>query len=452
MISQVLLLLILAAAMVALILGMARKPEIAIIAILSSELIATHYQLPSLPVGSVTIFASDIPTVALLAATVVRPYLGVRRRQVSTAILSIFLIAILGLVRGSRAFGLQLAGNNAREILAFCAAALFFSTVTITPDFIKYLRRWLTLSAIFVIAVGIVFWMQNGFGEFSSGGQRGLRGLDALILLFATLTSIVIPYGRTRTQNLIAPAIGFLVLVLALQRSVAVAGIVSLIVIVLFGGRLRTRRSSRVTRILLIVGGLSVGLLILAGPTGLTTDLSTAVETTTTQEGTFSWRLEGWQILIKDQLASPIQNILLGKPAGAGSSRVIGETVVTVAPHSMYVSLFGSVGLIGLAIMIWLLASTFRRNIVNVRSEFTFTATVGLLVTALLAAQVTYFISYSAGFIAGLIIGLAASLAWFGAIDPENEALQGKLPSSRSPDRAARYQPRLPQIDEPILP
>ena len=151
-------------------------------------------------------------------------------------------------------------------------------------------------------------------------------------------------------------------------------------------------------------------------------------------------------------MASPIQNILLGKPAGAGSSRVIGETVVTVAPHSMYVSLFGSVGLIGLAIMIWLLASTFRRNIVNVRSEFTFTATVGLLVTALLAAQVTYFISYSAGFIAGLIIGLAASLAWFGAIDPENEALQGKLPSSRSPDRAARYQPRLPQIDEPILP
>ena len=452
MISQLLVLTILFAGMIALILGMARKPEIAIIAVLSSEVVATHYRLPALPLGSVTIFASDIPTFALLIATVVRPYLGVRRRPVSTAILSVFLLAILGLVRGSRAFGLPLAGNSAREILAFCAAALFFSTVTITPEFIKYLRRWLTLAAIFIIVVGIIFWSQNGFGEFSSGGQRGLRGLDALILLFATLTSIVIPYGRTRTQNLIAPAIGFLVLVLALQRSVAIAGVISLIVIVVFGGRLRTRRSSRVTRILLIVGGLSVGLLVVAGPTGLTNDLSTAVETTTTQEGTFSWRLEGWQILIKDQLASPIQSILLGRPSGIGSSRVIGETVVTVAPHSMYVSLFGSVGLIGLAIMIWLLASTFRRNIVNVRSEFTFTATVGLLVTALLAAQVTYFISYSAGFVAGLVIGLAASLAWFGAVDPEIEALQKELHPNKPRQPTARYQPRLPQIDEPILP
>lgn len=452
MITQALLVVILGAGMVALVLGLARKPEIAIVLILFSEVVATRYALPSLPLGPVTIFASDLPTICLLVATAVRPYFGVRRRQISAALLSIFLIALLGLLRGYRAFGLTAAGNSSREILAFSAAALFFSAVTITPELIRFLRRWLVITSIFLIVVGLLFLVQEGFGEFSTGGKRGLRGLDALIILFATITSIVIPYGRTRVQNLVVPSAGFIVLVLALQRSVAVAGVVSLIVIVLFGGRLRTRRSSRVTRILLITGGLAVGALVLAGPTGLTNDLSTAVETTTTQEGTFSWRLEGWQILIKEQLSSPIQSILLGKPAGTGSSRLIGDTIVSVAPHSMYVSFFGEVGLIGLAILVWLIASTFKRNVANVRSEYAFTATVGLLATAFLTAQVTYFISYSAGFIAGLVVGLTASLAWFGTLDPEVEASREESTPSRPPMEIPRYRPRLPQIDEPILP
>ena len=452
MISQLLILVMLAAGMVALVLGVARKPDIAVLLLLASEVIATHYTLPSIGLGSLTIFASDVPTAVLLSATAIRPYLGLRRRQISTPLLGIFVLAMLGLARGARAFGLQLAGNSAREILAFSAAALFFSTVAITPDFIRAMRKWFLVASIFIIFVGVLFWVRNGFGEFSSGGERGLRGLDALVLLFATIISIVIPYGRTRAQNLIAPAIGFIVLVLALQRSVAIAGIVSLIVIVLVGGRLRTRRSSRVTRVLLIVGGLSVALLVLAGPAGLTTDLNTAVETTTSQEGTFSWRLEGWQILIEDQLASPIQSILLGEPAGRGSSRMIGESLVTVAPHSMYVSLFQSTGIIGLAIMIWLLVSTFRRNIVNIRSEYAFSATVGLLFTALLAAQVTYFISYSAGFTAGLVVGLSASLAWFGAVDPEIEELKMAAAVPDLPPVMHRSpRPDQPRIEPPFL-
>ena len=451
MIAQVLMLLIMGAGFVALVLGMARKPSIAVLVVLATEIISRRFTLPLIPLGTLTVFAADLATPALLAATVLRPYFGFRRRQISTPLLAIFLLASLSFVRGTRAFGLQIAGNGSREILAFSAAALFFSTVAITPEFINAVRKWFVIASAAITVAGIQFWIQNGFGEFSAFGRRGLSGLEALIVLLATILTITVPYGRTRAQNLMAPSIGFLVLLLSLQRSVAISGMVALIVVVVFGGRIRTRRSSRVTRVLLIVGGLAVGVLVLAGPSGLTSDLSTAVESSTTQEGTFSWRLEGWQVLIKSQLSGPVQHILLGNPAGSGSARMIGDTLVTVAPHSMYVSMFQEVGIVGLAVMIWLLASMFRRNIVNLRSGLAFTAKAGLLVTTLLAALVTYFISYSSGLVAGLVVGLAASLAWFGAIDPEFEASQIQPAPILPPVTPVPNQLNLPHIDQPTL-
>lgn len=457
MISEGFLLLVGAGGLVVVILSIARRPAFAVLLVLVSEVASSRFTLPTLPLGSVTIFVTDLPTVALLAAIVVRPYLGVQRRKVSTALAALFLLVLLGLVRGIRVFGLQSAGNYSREILAFTAAALFFSTVAITPGFIAGLRRWFTVIGAFLVSMAVLFWIQNGFGGFSTNGERALRGIQALVLLLGTIIAIVVPYGRTRTRNLTPPIIGFLVLVLTVQRSVAVAGVVALIVIVLIGGRSRTRRSSLVTRFLLVIGGLAVGFLVLAGPTGLTRDLGTAVETSTIQEGTLNWRLEGWRVLIGNHISGSVPSLIVGEPAGSSDLRVVGDSVVTVAPHSEYVSMSKSVGIVGLLIALWLLVSTFRRNVVNVRSDYTFTATAGLLFATLLAAQVTYFITYSAGLVAGLVVGLSASLAWFGAVDPEVEeqraaqvrALLLEAPRTPALGRSRRSEP--PPIDQPVL-
>lgn len=455
MITSAFLLLVGACGFVAVAVGIARKPEFAVVLVLASELAVSRYTLPPLSFGSLTIFLNDLPTLALLAAVAIRPYLGVQRRRFSMTLLVLLLLTVLGLVRGIRVFGLQIAGNNSREILAFAAAALFFSTVTITPKFIDALRRWFTVAGAVLIVTALLFWAQNGFGGFSTSGQRALRGLEALILLFATIITIVLPYGRTRTRNLTLPIVGFIVLVLTVQRSVAVAGIISLIIIVLIGGRVRTRRSSIVTRFLLVIGGLSVGFLVLAGPTGVTQDLGTALGTSTTEEGTFSWRLEGWRILITEQLSGSVPSIVIGEPAGSSNLRIIGESIVTVAPHSEYVSLFKSVGIVGLGLMVWLLVGTFRRNVVNVRSEFTFTATVGLLFATMLASLVVYFITYSSGLTGGLVIGLSVSLAWFGALDPESESrMSDEAPTPTVTPPAAIPMLRRgapPPIDQPVL-
>jgi hypothetical protein len=455
MITTAVVLLVGACGFVAVAVGIARKPEFAVVLVLLSELAVSRYALPPLSFGSLTIFLNDLPTLALLAAVVIRPYLGVARRRFSMTLLVVLLLAVLGLARGIRVFGLQIAGNNSREILSFAAAALFFSTVVITPKFIDALRRWFTVAGGVLITTALLFWAQNGFGGFSTSGQRALRGLEALILLFATIITIVVPYGRTRTRNLTLPIIGFIVLVLTVQRSVAVAGIIALIVIVLIGGRVRTRRSSTVTRFLLVIGGLAVGFLVLAGPTGVTQDLGTALGTSTTQEGTFSWRLEGWRILISEQLSGSVPSIVVGEPAGSSNLRVIGDSIVTVAPHSEYVSLFKSVGIVGLALMVWLLVATFRRNVVNVRSEYTFTATVGLLFATMLASLVVYFITYSSGLTGGLVIGLSVSLAWFGAVDPEREAagpeMEPSLPVTPPTTVPTSRRGAPPPIDQPVL-
>lgn len=440
----------------ALVVGIARRPGLAVLLVLASEIASSRFSLPPLTFGSLTVFVTDFPTAALLAALALRPYLGVQRRRLSMPLLALLLLAMVGLVRGIRVFGLQIAGNNSREILAFAVAALFFSTVTITPKFLEELRRWFVVAGSFLIITAVLFWTQNGFGGFSTSGQRALRGLEALILLFATIVTIVVPYGRTRTRNLALPAVGFVVLALTVQRSVAVAGIIALIIIVLIGGRVRTRRSSIVTRFLLVIGGVSVGFLILAGPTGVNQDLGTALGTSTTEEGTFNWRLQGWNILVREQLSGSIPSIVIGEPAGSSNLRVIGESVVTVAPHSEYVSLLKSVGVVGLGLMVWLLVSTFRRNVVNVRSELTFTATVGLLFATLLGALVVYFITYSTGLIGGLAVGLAVSLAWFGAFDPEYAELEIDQPPPAPIPPPVAVGPRSrrsapPPIDQPVL-
>lgn len=421
MIIEALSLLLGLAFMSLLVVGFARRPEIAVPIVLLIELTNNRYRLPTVSIGSLAIYASDLATIALLAATALRPILRVRRRQISGPLLLLVVLTLLGFARGYRAFGLQTAGNNAREMLAFGAAALFFSTVVITPEFVATLRRWFTIASLVLFAITAVFLLQNGFGSYSIDGQRSLDSRDALVLMFAIVIAVVIPYGRTRTRNLAFPVVGALVLIISLQRSVVLAGAVALIVIVLFGGRARTRRSSRSTRFLIATGGLAVAVLILAGPTGLDQDFGTAVETSTIQGGTFNWRLEGWQILVERQITGSTPNLMVGNPAGTGSARVIEGELVQVAPHSHYVSLLQSVGVVGLGVMIWLLVATFRRNVVNLRSTLTFTATVGLLFAALLAALSTFFVSYSVGIVGGLVVGLAVSLAWFGARDPEAE-------------------------------
>jgi len=436
MISEALFLLVGVVGLVLVIVLIAKRAEHAVLLVLASELLTSRFILPTISAGSLTLYVADFVAPALLVATALRPYLGVKRRRIHPVLLALLALTLLGVARGIRVFGLQVAGNGAREILAFTAAGVFFSTVSITPRFIDGTRRWFMVAGGFTVLIAVLYWIQNGFGGFTSVGGRALRGLDALILLAATIIAIVVPYGRTRTRNLALPSIGFVVLVLSVQRSVAIAGILALIVIVLVGGRLRTRRSSLVTRLLLAIGGLSIVFLVFTGPAGLTQDLGTAVSTSAAEEGTFVWRIQGWQILIGNQVSGSVPSILIGEPAGSSNLRIIGESVVTVGPHSEYVSLFKSTGIIGLGIMLWLLISTFRRNLMNTRSDLTFTATVGLLFTALLTAQVTYFVTYSVGLIAGLVVGLAVSLAWFGAVDPEAEERVLLDPDSIAPEPA----------------
>lgn len=456
MIAQVLLVVVGLIGLVATTVTIARRPEFAVALILVSEFLSAGFILPQIRARIVTLYPGDFVVVALLVAVALRPYLGVARRKAPLALLSLVALASIGFLRGWRVFGLQVAGNDSREIFSFLSAALFFSTVVIDPEFMSRLRRYFTAIGALLVGSALVFWSRQGFGGFATSGQRALTGLAALLLLFATIIAIVVPYGRSRTQNLVVPAIGLATLILTVQRSVAIAGIIALIIIVLVGGRSRTRRSSLVTRFLLVIGGISVGFLVLAGPVGLTEDLGTAVSTSTTQEGTFNWRLEGWRILVGEQLSGSVPSVIIGEPAGSSYLRVIGDSVVTVAPHSEYVSLFRSVGIVGLAIMVWLLISTFRRNVVNVRSTLTFTATTGLLLATLLASLLVYFITYSTSLLGGLVVGLSVSLAWFGARDPEAQVPTAIDDVVAPPPVRPIVDPpvprsSLPPVDQPVL-
>src|ERR1019366_5187743 len=92
-------------------------------------------------------------------------------------------------------------------------------------------------------------------------------------------------------------------------------------------------------RRLVVVGAvLAVVLLVAAGPPGVTTSLAAGYDqTSTTQNSTFSWRLQGWSALINRQIAGPGADLAVGSPSGTGDARVIDGGIVTAAAHSEYV-------------------------------------------------------------------------------------------------------------------
>ena len=121
----------------------------------------------------------------------------------------------------------------------------------------------------------------------------------------------------------------------------------------------------------------------------------------------FSWRLQGWSILINRQISGPHTDLIVGSPSGTGYERVINGSTATVAPHSEYISVLDETGIIGVALLVWVYMRALRKSRRRLRSSSAFVSQVALLFTALLALQLTYFIGYSEGALVGLMLGLA---------------------------------------------
>jgi len=411
--------------------GFAVLPAMAIPLTVLVELGAASLVTPVAMVGPFHVYAGDLLAVALAVATLIR------LRQHGTAVrptgpLVVFLaILLLGVLRGVAAFGIQPSLVAGRQMLAMLTAAVFFSTVRVTPELVRVLRNWLLLASCVLVTVAAIFWLQHGFGTFAVTGARALNALQALIVLETTIVVVVFPPFRALVFRSLVPLCGLIVVVLSTQRTVWAAGLVAAAVLVVVRQKSRGSTSPGGRRLVVVAAVLAVVLLVGAGPPGVTSSLTAGYQqTSATQNSTFSWRIQGWSDLINRQITGSGTDLAVGSPSGTGNQRLINGSVVNVEAHSEYVSTLTGTGLIGLALLIWLYVVALRRSRRQLRSPSAFVGQVALLFVTILALQLTYFVGYSSGGLVGLMLGLACGFVPASDEAPPAEGLQHLMPAT----------------------
>ncbi len=365
---------------------------------------------PSITVGGFHFYLEDVFCVALVGGTGVRVVM--RKGVAVPGLVGLWLLVVLAIVRGVSMFGLQPAVNEARQLLYFTAAMVYFSTVPGHPRFIASFRRaWLFVGTL-MVGVGVFHWAQSGLGALTSNSVSGriLTGSGAALVLEAAVVALVFPVGRGMWRWLF-PTICLGVVALSLQRTTWIAACVGLLVLVVSAIRIGERKSIALARTILAMVGVALALLLVVGPVGVDSTLGGGSGSSFAQAGTFGWRVAGWQQLVPRQLSGSVENLLLGNPAGSGFARVIDNQEVTVAAHSEYVTVFVSLGIIGLLLLVALLVSLVKALRRRTRSQDDTDRRIAMLFLALVAIEFVEFVSYSWGTAFGLVLGIAMAFS-----------------------------------------
>jgi len=385
-----------------------RSPRLALPLLLLVELGNAANYSGVILIGRFHIYPGDLLTVSLFIAAIVR-WGQQSEKHRPTKILMVFTgLVLIGFLLGAKKFGVQTSVVADRQILAMCATAIFFSTVSVTSAFVKTIRNWFLIASAVVAAVALRFWVVHGLGTYATTGTRAIDALAALVVLESIILVIAMPPIRHSSLQFIIPLLGFITVLFSVQRTVWAAGVVGVAVFVLIGKKKQGALSTVARRGLAVVGLLSIILLVAAGPSSVSTSLSAGIQkTSATQSSTFSWRLQGWSQLISRQVhGSPIY-LLIGSPSGTGSDRSINGEIVTVSPHSEYVLALESTGIIGTFSLLAICAGLLKKLKRRLRSQSLDDSQLATLCMVLLATQLTFFIAYSAGLIAGLTLGLS---------------------------------------------
>lgn len=389
-----------------------RRPGPAIALLLLFEVGNAALITPGFAIGGVHVYLQDLFTVALFFAAIARIYAATELAMPPKALIAVIGLLLLGLARGIVTLGLQVAVNDDRELLQMLSAAIFFATFPITPSLIRAFRNWLLAAATFLSISAFVYWGRHGFATFTTSGTRALDGLQALIVLTATIVVFVFPPTRKPLVRWVVPVVGVLVVLLSTQRTVWAAGFVACVVLLLARQRHQNTGSTFTRRFLLVAAGAVVLVVVFFGPTGIRTDVTAGYQqTSVSQPSTFSWRIQGWSIILNRQIAGPTSDLLIGSPSGTTNTRIIGGQVTNAPVHSEYLESLTHTGLAGVALLLYLCLSCIGRIRRKLRTSDPFIAEGAVLFLSLLALDMIYFVGYSEGAFVGLLLGLACGFA-----------------------------------------
>jgi len=316
------------------------------------------------------------------------------------------------------------AGVEFRSDFYFMVGIFYFSSFTWSQQQISRLLSWLLPVAMLIMLTVWFRWVSDALGlnwvdplwhydVFITG--LPLRVINAQQTLLLGQVFILLIYAMAMGNSLAAwrflvPLLALTVLVLQ-HRSVWVSAFLPALMAFVIVRQSQGKLISRLAVIAAISSVVLVPLLATGKFNSATTSVSVAaVNATSTTEGTFVGRVEGWDALLKQWTTAGPRAWIMGNPYGSGFKRAEGPggKDITYAPHDYFIQLLLRVGLVGLLAFValyWQLLRGAIRLGSEPHSGLTGYAMIGLLLSMLLF-DIPYSPYYVDGLLTGLILGL----------------------------------------------
>jgi hypothetical protein len=358
---------------------------------LTTAILSSFSWPPGITVLGYQVYALDVAALVLFGASLLALS---DRRRVSRWLWALAALATLALARGLVEYGSQSAVNASRELF-YLMAALLFSQICLSD------KSWPRLQILWIISGGVLiltallFFAQHGFGTYGSSGTRALNPPQTLLVAQAGLIALTLG-GR---QRRLFALLSFLVVVACQQRTVWAATLAAAVVIAFQVQTDQGQKVSRTIRRSILTGLTAIIALLMFGPSGLQSSVSSATSEASVDSGTFGWRIKGWLELLQQYSKKSGVDQIVGQPAGHGFAR--GDFgVLTVSPHNMYITAIVSLGAVGLLAYIALVVSAITQSKYEVGP-----------LRAIVASLVVFSIGYQLPPEQGLALGAAMALA-----------------------------------------
>lgn len=325
---------------------------------------------------------------------------------------------LLGLIKNGTASGVEF-----RSDFYYMSGIFYFSSFVWTRERIARLLGWLFPVVLMVMFIVWFRWGVDAFGldwvvpvwrymdttgvalRVVNSEQTWIMGLAVILLVYAMATGNSLAKWR-----FMLPLLALTVLVLQ-HRSVWVATFLPVLLAFFIVRQSQGKLASRMLVIVALTAAI-VGPLLATGKfnsaTSSVADLAT--KATSTTEGTFVGRVQGWDSLLRQWAGAGPRAWVVGEPYGSGFKRPEGHggKEVAYAPHNYYVQVLLRFGLIGLAAFVAFNISLFRGAIRLAGKPYD--NMTGYTMLGILMSFALFNIPYSPTYTQGLFIGVVLAL------------------------------------------
>jgi O-antigen ligase len=302
-------------------------------------------------VGSLHVDPNRAVWIALLLAGMIRSFARLRNGSTSQTLILIYTaIFLLSVIRGVAAHGVFTAGNDASGLSATLIGMFYFFTIRTDEDQIEKFVRYYVYYAVASFFTGVFAFAGFHVGsaawahlEGEVADERYLNSASAAALALGALLLLGWIAHRTSKRWMYwAMPLLFAMAILVRTRTVWVMLIAIAAALPFIDWKVFKRAVP-----MGVVCGITVlvlGATLYAGGAGLSSEL----ESSASDEGTWAWRVNGWKAIVADPDQTPV-TVLVGKSFGDGWDRWDANfgRYTTAPPHNEFLTQYLRVGLIG---------------------------------------------------------------------------------------------------------